>query len=136
LVSLDATYNLDPRFLLAYTIHGEKHSPNMEAVADPAGMAGKWYTTEISMFLESPWQIEDSRIAKKFASLEESWYRRLLNRRHDTQPQGKKPWWKEAIRTDGAPGVTILRSKIACYCLTEKLRESGRISESPAVNRR
>ena len=72
LVALDAAYQLDPQFLLAYTGAGDKHSSHIEAAADPANMAGKWYTTEISMLLQFLWQVEDSRIVKRFASLEES----------------------------------------------------------------
>jgi hypothetical protein len=57
----------------------------------------------------------------------------LPTRRHDTEPKGAKPWWKEAIRTEGGVAATKVRSKIACYRLTDKLRESGRISEFPAL---
>jgi hypothetical protein len=136
LVALDATYQLDPQFLLAYTGAGHRHSPDIEAVADPADVAGKWYTTEISMLLQFPWQVEDSRIVKRFASLEESWYKRLLKSRPDTEPDAAKPWWKEHVRTDSGMAITKISSKVACYCLTDKLRESGRISDSPAVDRR
>ena len=124
LVALDATYQLDPQFLLAYTSVGDKRSPDLEAAAGPADLAGKWYTAEISMLLEPPWFIEDSMMLKMFADMDKPWYRSLLARPDDTETEVAKPWWKEEIRTDNNSVGTKIRSKIACYCLTDKLRES------------
>lgn len=136
LVALDAAYQLDPQFLLAYTGVGDKHSPDLEAVNDPTDMAVKWYVTEMSMLLEFPWQVEDSRIVEKFAKMEKPWYTTLLPSRHTAGTEATKPWWKEAVRTDCRLTITTVRSKIACYCLTDKLRESRRIDGSLAANRR
>lgn len=136
LVALEATYQLDPQFLLAYTGTGDKYSPDFEATTDPTDMAGKWYTTEISMSLEHQWEVEDSDMVKMLTYVGRPWYKSLHVRLDDTETEAAMPWWKEAIRTDGGLTRTTVRSKIACYCLTDKLRELNWMFESPAVSRR
>lgn len=71
LIALNATFPLDPQLMLAYTGVGDKHSPDLDAKVVRADMTRKWYVTEMSMLLEFPWQVEDSRIVKKFVTMDE-----------------------------------------------------------------
>lgn len=124
LVALDTAYHLDPQFLLAYKGAGDKHSPDFETTSGPADMAGKWYITEISMLLEDPWHLEDSNNPSKIYTRVEPWFTNLFRRRHATGTDFVSPWWKEPVRTEVNFSHTKVSSKIACYCLTDKLRES------------
>lgn len=135
LMALDANYHLDPQFVLAYADVGDKHSPDLDATADPTDMAGKWYVTEMSMSLDFPWQVGDSRAVKKFSTMDEPWYTNLFRGRHTAGTWLVNPWWGESVREEFDYANTKVRSKIACYCLTDKLRESGQISESLTAKR-
>jgi hypothetical protein len=130
LLVLDDAYQLDPQFVLAYAGVGDKHSPEFDKMTDSAGMAGKWYVTEMSILLESPWETEDSMTVKRAAALELPWYKWLLAQRRAPEENPTHPWWKEAVRSEKPFINTTIRSKVACYCLTDKLRESRQISES------
>ena len=136
LVALDTVYQLDPEFLLAYTSMGDKHSRDFEATADPADMTGKWYVAEMAISVGYPWLTEESRFVKKYNTSNRPLYKTLLAGRHATERGALKPWWEEEIRTGNFLLSTKVRSKIACYCLTDKLRESGRTSELLVVDRR
>lgn len=77
LLQLDSIYQLDPQLVLAYAGVGDKRSPGLDEGTVPGSMAGKWYTTEMSMLLKSPWETEDSQTVKNSAFLELPYYKAL-----------------------------------------------------------
>ena len=128
LMALDATHQLNPHFMLAYVGVGSARSPGFETLTVPANMTGKWYTTEISISLDFPWQLEGSDLRESLNTTDDPWYKALLLKLRDPRPDSEStsPWWEEVARSHDNFRPTV-RSKIACYCVSDKLRESRRV---------
>lgn len=115
ILALDVQFDLDPQFILSYAgLKGPMEFGHTTVPHRKSGLGtkGSWYTISGSIDSYDSVQIDESSPT----------VRRMIPgfwKRGQTS-NTKRPWCQEARRQKRTHGIT---SVIACYCLTDSLRE-------------
>jgi hypothetical protein len=119
---LDAEFGLDPQFIVRYVGYSHFLDPSFPpfghaSCRNDAGMAGNWYINRGTTYgkFSRRWH-DPSRTARRGVP-------KSFDRAEAIDEI--RPWWGEACRQERFPDSEqfFVRSKIACYCLSDDLRK-------------
>jgi len=119
---LDAQFNLDPQFLLSYIdSRSEFESYNIKPHGDEVhkpkvGNVGDWYRIDGHMCCYS---------SQTDATRPLAWQKTPKSSKSGMCSNENRPWCQEACRLDHY----MVRSVIACYCLSNNLRKSWPVTK-------